>query len=331
MSSATAQAAGPKSTLEIVDLQRITGRELDPLLLEETVEWERELDWDFSQSAELVRRYTDSRSLAGAALLDRGEVAGYCYAVLEDQRALIGDLYVRPAWREGDAQLRLFRTILDGLTGVAGLRRVESQLMMIDPAVGQALSRERAIEVRERVLMASSCEDPGSCGDTGPGPDSRFQIRSWEDHYEEQAATVIALAYGDHVDSEINEQYRTVAGARRFLHNIVRYPGCGMFFKPASMVAFDRQTGWVAGIVLVSFVAPQTGHVTQLCVTPQSQGSGLGRELLRRAMHALYLNGAKRVTLTVTGANEPALELYRRSGFREMRSFLAYVWESSAK
>src|SRR6185437_902346 len=41
--------AGP----EIVDLRSLTGRELDPLLLEETVEWRRELDWDFGRSADL--------------------------------------------------------------------------------------------------------------------------------------------------------------------------------------------------------------------------------------------------------------------------------------
>ena len=28
-------------------------------------------------------------------------------------------------------------------------------------------------------------------------------------------------------------------GARRFLYNIVQYPGCGSFFRAASHVAFD--------------------------------------------------------------------------------------------
>ena len=32
--------------LELVDLRRLSGRELDPLLLEETVEWRNSLDWD---------------------------------------------------------------------------------------------------------------------------------------------------------------------------------------------------------------------------------------------------------------------------------------------
>ena len=45
---------------------------------------------------------------------------------------------------------------------------------------------------------------------------------------------------------------------------------------------------------LASMVAPETGHITQLCVTPQAQGSGSGRELLQRSMDALYRHGAKR-------------------------------------
>jgi ribosomal protein S18 acetylase RimI-like enzyme len=308
--------------LEIVSLDDIVGRQLDPLLLDETVEWERELDWDFSRSAELVRHFTDGKALAGAALLDLGEVVGYGYAVLEDGKALIGDVYVRPAWREKEPQVRLFRAILDGLTETGGLRRIESQLMMIDPEIGDALRRQRPIDICERILMST---EAGPLPVTGTG--GRFRVEGWADQHQELAATVIALSYENHVDSRINEQYRTLAGARRFLTNIVQYPGCGTFFQPGSMVAFDVASGWVAGVVLTSFVAPRTGHITQLGVMPQAQGMGLGRELLLRAMDGLYRHGAKRVSLTVTAANTGAVELYKRAGFREVRRFLAYMWE----
>ena len=312
----------PATTFGMVQLGDLVGRQLDPLLLDETVEWERELDWDFSRSAELVRHFTDSKSLAGAALLDRGEVVGYGYAVIEDHKALVGDVYVRPGWRTKDAEVRLLGTILDALIGMPGLRRIESQLMMLDPAVGAELKRSRPIETCERILM--SIEQP-PLWRTAKTPD-RFRIEPWSEHHQELAATVIALAYANHVDSRINEQYLSVPGARRFLGNIVQYPGCGIFFRQGSMVAFDARAGWVAGMVLASMVAPENGHITQLCVTPQAQGSGLGRELLHRSMDALYRHGAKRVSLTVTAANHTAVELYRSAGFHEMRRFLAYTW-----
>ena len=43
------------------------------------------------------------------------------------------------------------------------------------------------------------------------------------------AAAVIAAAYRGHIDSDINDQYRSLNGSLRFLNNIVRFPGCGVF------------------------------------------------------------------------------------------------------
>src|SRR5579863_257982 len=210
------QAAGE---IEIVALRNLVGRELDPLLLEETVEWQRELDWDFSRSADLVRQFTDMRSLAGFALLDHGEVAGYSYSVLEDYKGLIGDVYVRPAWRDGLTEARLFRGILDDLIATPNVRRIESQLLLAGPGVGEALRRERNIEVRERLLMSFPA---ASAPPMPPGKAfGRFHIEPWAEHHHETAAGLIALSYRDHIDSRINDQYRTPAGARRFIYNIV--------------------------------------------------------------------------------------------------------------
>lgn len=317
------QAAGG---IEIVALRTLVGRELDPLLLEETVEWQRELDWDFGRSADLVRQFADMRSLAGFALVDRGEVVGYGYSVIEDHKGLIGDVYVRPPWRDAATEARLFVALLDELVGTPNVRRVESQLLLNSLDMAPALRKERAVEVRQRLLMSfPAASAPAMPAGRAYG---RFHVEPWADHHHESSAGVIALAYGNHIDSRINDQYRTQAGARRFIYNIVQFPGCGTFFKPGSFVAFDLSTGWLAGVVLTSFVGDEVGHITQLCVTPAAKGRGLGYELLRQAMATLRLHGAKRITLTVTGANSEAIRLYERCGFREVRRFGAYVWES---
>ena len=314
-------AAGP----ELVDLRELSGRELDPLLLEETVEWQHQLDWDFARSADLVHQFADMRALMGFALLDRGEVAGYGYSVLEEQKGLIGDLYVRPLWRHANNEIRLLRAILDSLVAVPGIRRVESQLMLIDPAVGRAIQRERFIKVQERLLMKLDASAPPNMP---AGRASRaFYFDGWNERHHELAANVIAIAYPDHVDSQINDQYRTVAGARRFIQNIVSFPGCGKFFRQGSFVAFDPRTRGMAGIVLTSFVADHVGHVTQICVTPSAKGRGLGYELLRQAINALRAHGARRISLTVTASNDEAIRLYDRCNFKTVRRFLSYVWE----
>jgi ribosomal protein S18 acetylase RimI-like enzyme len=311
---------------EIVDIRRLVGRELDPLLLEETVEWQTSIDWDFARSADLVRQYADMRALNGFALLDKGEVAGYGYSVVEESKGLIGDLYVRSAWRNSETEVRLFRAMLDALIATPNLQRIESQLMLIGKATAKALQGERFIRIHERLLMTLDGIPPLSRSAGAVG--RRFRFEPFANQHHDLAAGVIALAYNRHIDSQINDQYRSLAGARRFIHNIVQFPGCGIFFKPGSVVAFDRETGWLAGLVLVSFVGDEVGHVTQLCVTPSVKGTGLGYELLCQAVAALRLNGAKRVSLTVTSANTEAIRLYQRCGFREMRRFFAYVWES---
>jgi ribosomal protein S18 acetylase RimI-like enzyme len=310
---------------EIVDIRRLNSRQLNPVLLEESVEWDRELAWDFGKSAELIRKFADQQGLAGAALIDRGEVAGYTYAILEDHKGLIGDIYVRPMWRSGDGEVWLFRTMLDSLIATPGVRRVEAQLMLLDRRVGKALQRERFVRLFERVLMRLEGKQPLRPRAIRQG---RYYIETWGDHHYDAASTVISLAYVGHIDAQINDQYRSFAGARRFLYNVVQYPGCGMFYRPASFVAIDLVTGWVAGISLCSFVSDGVGHITQICVTPQAKGTGLGYEMLRRSVDALRLAGARRITLTVTANNEDAIRLYERCGFEEVRRFFAYVWEN---
>ncbi len=316
-----AMAVGP----EIVELRQLSGRELDPLLLEETVEWQTELDWDFGRSADLVHQFADMRALMGNALVERGEVVGYGYSVVEDHKGLIGDVYVRPPWRHSGNEVRLFRAILDGLIASPGVKRIEGQLMMVNPIVGRALQRERFVKVQERMLMKLDTTTPPYL--PAGGALQQFHIEHWADHHHEMAAGVISLSYAEHIDSQINDQYRTVAGARRFIYNIVQFPGCGAFFRQGSFVAFDPETGCLAGIVLVSFVGDQVGHITQLCVAPGAKGRGLGYELLREAINALRIHGARRISLTVTTANVEAIRLYERSGFRPVRNFLSYVWE----
>src|SRR5437660_2456901 len=89
---------------------------------------------------------------------------------------------------------------------------------------------------------------------------------AWEERFGEEIAHLVAAAYRGHADSDINDQYRTIPGARHFLTNIIRFPGCGIFSAGCSTVAVDERSGRVAGVCLTSIVSENSGHVTQLCV-----------------------------------------------------------------
>ena len=121
----------------------------------------------------------------------------------------------------------------------------------------------------------------------------RIHIEKWSDHHQDNGAQLIAASYAGHIDSRINDQYRSVTGARRFLYNIVQYPGSGTFVRPASYMAFDRERGWLCSLSLTSSVGPEAGHITQICVAPQVRGTGVGYELLRRSLMTMRENGCR--------------------------------------
>ena len=318
----------PSPTEEIVDLRRLSARHLDALLAEEIATWRAELEWDFEKSADLVRRFMDLRALNGSALVEGGEVTGYTYYVLEDNKGLIGDLYVRRGVRTLERENRLLESVLEAVMLSPQISRVECQLMMMQPLATRLMPRPKYLKTFERNFMRIDLKD-------APLKEGRVRrpvyIEKWSDFYQEAAAQLIAAAYTGHIDGQINDQYRSAAGARRFLHNIVQYPGCGMFHRPASYAAFEASgaasAGNLCGMSLASMVAPNCGHITQICVSPDTRGTGVGHELLRQSLRALRDVDCGSASLTVTAANQDAVSLYERIGFETRRRFSACVWE----
>jgi ribosomal protein S18 acetylase RimI-like enzyme len=314
----------------LVDLRHLRSVDLAPLLDEEVETWRQLLDWDFGKSAELVRRFLDMRALNGFALVDDGEAAGYAYYVLEEHKGLIGDIFVRDPFRTVENENRLLGSVLASLAAAPEIGRIESQLMMCHATGGLPMPRYLSAFERNFMMldMPRAALGPARRWGRGLGPvASRVYVEKWADQYQEPAAQLIAAAYQGHVDSLINDQYRSVAGARRFLFNIVQYPGCGTFFKPASMAAFDRLSGRICGVCLASLVMPYCGHITQICVAPWVHGAGIGYELLRQSLTFLREAGCSKVSLTVTASNRKAIKLYEDIGFTTIRKFFAYVWE----
>lgn len=299
-------------------------RALEELLEEETVAWRRDLEWDFVPTANLVRRYVEAASLAGFALLDGDRAVGYTYFVAEERKGLVGDLYVMRSFRARDEEARLLAAAISALRDGRHVRRIETQLMLLEDALERPLPGAEHLKRFERQLMVAEAEAARSLAPRA-GTGASFFL--WEERFQEEAARVIAEAYRGHVDGEVNDQYRSAAGARRFLRNIIQYPGCGRFFRGASWVAFEPAEDRLCGICLASMVAGDVGHITQVCVTPEVRGRGVGYELLRRSLASLAQAGAKRVSLTVTVANRRAVALYEAMGFLPRRRFAALIWE----
>ncbi len=313
--------------MEILDLRHFSSVDLRPLLEDETQLWARQLSWDYSGSAEMILRYVDAKILPGYAAVDRGRVFGYSFFVYEGSKGVIGDLYVSNSGRLPNAhevELRLLTHVIETLQQSPGIHRVEAQLLAHEANSVSRPFLETGFQRHPRLFMTLAL---GSAGlEKGP-VHPEVEIRPWTDGDYQLSAAVITAAYRSHVDAQINDQYHTLSGSLRFLNNIVRFPGCGVFDAEASFVALDRKAKSLIGLILCSRVRKDVGHVTQVCLLPEFRSRGIGESLMAATEGNLRKRNFVLLSLTVTEANARAVALYRRLQFEEKKIFDAFVWE----
>jgi len=75
---------------------------------------------------------------------------------------------------------------------------------------------------------------------------------------------------------------------------------------------------------LRGFGVKRIGHIMSLAVEPRFRRRGIGKELLKRTMEALWGNGASELQLEVRVSNQLAIEMYRNAGFKEERVIPGY-------
>ena len=313
--------------MEILDLRHFSSLDLRPLLEDETQLWSRLLSWDYSSSAEMILRYVDAKILPGYAAVDRGRVFGYAFFVYEGSKGVIGDLYVTNGSRLPEArsvELKLLTHVIETLQQSPGIHRVEAQLLAHE---ANAVSRpflDTGFQRHPRLFMVLTL---GRSAPQVARPHPDIEIRPWTEADYQPSAAVITASYRGHVDAQINDQYHTLSGSLRFLNNIVRFPGCGVFDSDSSFVAVDRRAKTLIGLILCSRVRHDVGHVTQVCVLPEYRHRGIGESLLAATEAHLRTRNFSTLSLTVTEANSRAVALYRRLNFDSKRIFDAFVWE----
>jgi ribosomal protein S18 acetylase RimI-like enzyme len=336
--------------LEILDIRNFNARQLRPLLEQEAAAWEKRLRWDYKSSTELLLTYLDSHVLPGFVALDRGKVCGFTFCVYEGQKAVVGDAYAIPATNKTPPEITrvLLVHLLEVLIHAPNITRIESQLLLYDEGVNNSVFTNHGFSIYRRLFMECELKRPAKglngaaslAGSTdrrlrseasewGTRISAKMQVRQWEQKYYQASAELIHEAYLGNIDSTINDQYRTLHGSLRFLHNIVRFPGCGVFEETASWCLFDMETGKLTGLVLCSRVAPRVAHITQLCVAPKVRRAGMARGLMLHAMAHLLAVGYEAITLTVTEANEAAVRLYEELAFVTRHRFDAMVCEKT--
>jgi ribosomal protein S18 acetylase RimI-like enzyme len=315
--------------VEILDLRHFASADLRSLVEEEVAIWRRTLHWDYRSSADMVLRYADSRILPGFAAIERGRVHGYCFFVYEGAKGVIGDLYVEDSnatqERRNAIEIELLRHSISTLQQSPGLHRIEAQLLIHPTGHLAAPFLDEGFRCFRRLFLTMPVDHCYTEPSRPLPPD--VEIHRWTESDYQPAAHIITSAYQGHVDSDVNDQYRTIAGSLRFLNNIVRFPGCGVFDPTSSFAALHRPTGTRIGILLCSRVRHDIGHITQVCTLPEYRGAGIGEHLLRYCYADLAARRFTELSLTVTEENQRALALYRRLGFYHLHTFDGFVWE----
>jgi ribosomal protein S18 acetylase RimI-like enzyme len=334
-------------SIEVLDLRHFAAPLLRPLLEAEGDLWRRRLHWDYRTSAKLLMQYLDSHMLPGYVAMEAGQVTGYAFCVYEESKAVIGDVFalsgrqVEPSSGQSstseDAQFdpeaqpareveeMLLKHLFETLQNSPQVDRIESQLLL-HPSGSHALCFRRAgFNVYRRLFMVQQLAGIWNMPRSVLPPE--LDLRAWRDEDLNAAGRLISEAYSGHPDSLINDQYRSANGSLRFLHNIVRYSGCGTFSPQVSHVVCERSSRELVALVLGSRVSTQSGHITQLCVRPQYRRHGLARLLLSIAATCFFRQGVTEISLTVTEANANAINLYRQEGYECAHTFDAAVWE----
>lgn len=323
----------PALQLEFLDLRHFSAEHLRPLLDEESARWSSLLRWDYRNSAALVLQYVDSHLLTGYVALDQGRVCGYVFCVYENSKAVIGDVFASRVASSEDAaitvELQLIERLLETLQHTPGLSRVEAQLLLHPQGQLREPFEQARFRVYPRFFMELDMHrvEPNTQAqeDHYPGPEGSF-YRKWLSSDFDLTSPVIMGGYIGHIDSEINDQYLSASGAQRFLHNIVRFPGCGIFEPQASWVLVHPHSQELLAVLLCSRVSAMVGHVTQICVLPEFQNKGVGRTLLQLCASSLQTRNCEAITLTVTEENMHAVALYRQLGYTVKHRFDAMLW-----
>ena len=135
-----------------------------------------------------------------------------------------------------------------------------------------------------------------------------------------QFAQTIAATYEESLDCP------GLAGLRMVDDAIATHKATGIFSGRTWNLAMAG--GKPVGVVLLNNLQGR-GDVVYLGVAPASRQRGIGRALVMRAVRDTANLGLPQIGLAVDVANTPAMRLYEKMGFREIRQRLAYFIPAS--
>ncbi|HEX8183465.1 MAG TPA: GNAT family N-acetyltransferase [Blastocatellia bacterium] len=311
--------------MQILPLAQADLAGLEALFDEQCNEWLRLLKWDYTIPSRLIRQVARQRELSGFVAMSGSATIGFSYYVVESGRCSVGDIYVSKEARGVGADRLMAAAILEKLSHLPRVRRIESQCVGVDNEGANELFKAQGFKQFDRYYMmaglAALDRSIFQRSEDLSAPLPGLTIRAWEEDDFTQAARIIHRSYRGQHDSRINSQYATEEGCAELLMILTDQIWCGDFLPQVSRVAVRPATDNQVGVLIASCIAEGMGHIGQISILPTYQGLGLGRRMIYGALSDFYERGFNSVSLAVTSANAAALHLYESCGFRTIHTF----------
>ncbi len=144
-----------------------------------------------------------------------------------------------------------------------------------------------------------------------------YRFERWKESLLEAHAWAKFLSFRDAADTSVFPSLGTEAGCLRLMTDISARTG----FVPAATwlaLALDDASGvgTAIGTIQGLLTGPGRGAIQNVGVAPECRGSGVGSQLVFRALAGFRAVGLRTATLEVTARNTGAVRLYQRLGFR---------------
>jgi ribosomal-protein-alanine N-acetyltransferase len=109
--------------------------------------------------------------------------------------------------------------------------------------------------------------------------------------------------------------------------SVYSYPWTEGIFKDCIRVGYNCWV-YVLDDELIAYglvsVAAGEAHILNLCVSPEVQGQGMGKQMLHKLMEQAEIRGADSIFLEVRESNVVAQNLYEQEGFNRIGLRKAY-------
>jgi len=245
-----------------------------------------------------------------------GTIIGACRFVTGAGRCAVVAPPRLETWDEALAA-RLLRAAAARVHSRDGARLIQS---LIEPQGAQALVAALERAGFERLAVLAYLRRPVRPEEQNLALPPGIKWRHyWRLRHRQFARTLLAT-YGSSLDCP------GLAGLRSVDETITTHKATGLFCRRAWHLALVG--GEPAGVVLLNNLQGR-GEVAYLGVVPASRRHGLGQALVARAIRDTAAMGLPQMGLAVDVSNAPAMRLYEKTGFSEIRRRLAYFIPAS--